>query len=232
MDTSSSSPVSTISLGKDLQSHYLTLIDSPITQTYMHATDAGECTLMVGSSSPEVYQRALPVLEAMGRFIFRMGSLGSGHAMKTINNYVMASGLCALSDSLVAGQKWGLNPQTIVDVLNVGTAVNFCSLDTVRRDMLTREFRSGFGLGLLVKDLGITQEFMREVGFETELPGLLRGYLNDALGEVDAGADHTEAIRCWEKRAGIEMKNTDKVERISEGYFRHRLDGLNRGLPR
>ncbi|KAL1613116.1 hypothetical protein SLS60_001348 [Paraconiothyrium brasiliense] len=174
IDTSSS-PLSTISPGKDLEAHSLTLIDSPITQTYMHATDAGECTLMVGSSSESIYQRALPILESIGRYIFRMGPLGSGHAMKMINNYVMASGLCALSDSLVAGQKWGLDPQTIVDVLNVGTAVNFCSLDTVRRDMLTREFKSGFGLRLLVKDFGITQEFMREVGFETELPGVLRG---------------------------------------------------------
>ncbi|KAL5372700.1 hypothetical protein DPSP01_013317 [Paraphaeosphaeria sporulosa] len=194
----------------------------------MHATDAGECTLMVGSSFPDIYQRALPVLESMGRYIFHMGPLGSGHAMKTINNYVIASGLCALYESLVAGKKWGLEPQTIVDVLNVGTAVNFCSLDTVRRDMLTREFRSGFALALLVNDLGITQEFMREVGFETELPGVLRGHLRDALGVVEKCADHTEAIRGWERRVGLELKRTVRVDRIREEDFRHRLEGLNR----
>ena len=69
----------------------------------MHATDLGECTLMVGCDSASTFERAKPVLECMGKWVFHMGSLGSGHAMKTINNYVMASGLCALSDSLVAG---------------------------------------------------------------------------------------------------------------------------------
>lgn len=65
-----------------------------------------------------------------------MGRLGAGHAMKTLNNYIMASSLVALSDSLVTGQKFGLvgsyamykhaadngqNPQQMIDVLNVGT---------------------------------------------------------------------------------------------------------------
>lgn len=232
IDTSSSSPLSTISLGKDLEALDLILLDSPITQTYMHATDAGECTLMVGCSSAAAYERALPVLQSMGRSIFHMGALGSGHAMKTLNNYIMASSLCALFDSLVAGQKFGLEPQRIVDVLNVGTGVNFCTLDTVRRDGLTREFASGFGLALLVKDLGITEEVMATVGFETGLPSMVRGCLREALEGIGQGADHTEALRGWENRAGLELRRTEQVERIPEEDFRHRLEGLNRDLPK
>lgn len=57
----------------------------------------------------------------MASYIFHMGGVGAGHAMKTLNNYIMASSLTALSDSLVTGQKFGLDPQKMIDVLNVGT---------------------------------------------------------------------------------------------------------------
>lgn len=95
---------------------------------------------------------------------------------------------------------------------------------------LPRTFNSGFGLTLLVKDLGITQDFMQHSQFTTELPGLLRGYLGNALEQVDEGADHTESIKGWEKRAGFEVKKTDMLERIPEKDFKHRLEGINRDL--
>lgn len=87
----------------------------------MHATDAGESTLMVGCDSKETYAKVEPILHTMGAYVFHMGPIGAGHAMKTLNNYIMASALTALSDSLVTGQKFGLDPQQMIDVLNVGT---------------------------------------------------------------------------------------------------------------
>jgi 3-hydroxyisobutyrate dehydrogenase-like beta-hydroxyacid dehydrogenase len=232
VDTSSSSPFDTQSLGKELASHQLHLIDSPITQTYMHATDDGRSTLMVGSDSQEHFETVKPILQCMATYIFHMGPLGAGHAMKTLNNYIMASSICALSDSLVTGQKFGLNPQTMIDVLNVGTGVNFPTLDTFRRDALTRDFNSGFGLALLVKDLGITEDFMKHSQFQTDLPGLLRGYLKhslDVIGEERGkSADHTECIRGWEDRSGIELQKTNVAKSIPAEDFEHRLKGLNR----
>lgn len=230
VDTSSSSPFETKALGKDLAERQLHYLDSPITQTYMHATDDGRSTLMVGGDL-EDFERVKPVLQCMATYIFHMGPLGSGHAMKTLNNYIMASSICALSDSLVTGQKYGLDPQTMIDCLNVGTGVNFPTMDTFRRDGLTRRFNSGFGLALLVKDLGITEDFMKHNNFQTELPGLLRGYLShsmEVIGPDSRTADHTECIRGWEERSGETLKKTEKVRDIPSEDFEHRLKGLNR----
>ena len=231
VDTSSSSPFDTKKLGAELEAKELVLLDSPITQTYMHATDDGRSTLMVGGSA-EHFEAIKPVLECMATYIFHMGPLGSGHAMKTLNNYIMASSICALSDSLVTGQKYGLDPQQMVDCLNVGTGVNFPTMDTFRRDGLTRRFDSGFGLALLVKDLGITEDFMKDSGFETKLPGVLRGYLGHAMEvigeERGKTADHTECIRGWEERSGVQLRKTEKVQDIPKEDFEHRLSGLNR----
>ena len=65
VDTSSSSPFDTQKLGEELAQHQIQLLDSPITQTYMYATDRGESTLMVGSDSKEAYQKAEPILKCM-----------------------------------------------------------------------------------------------------------------------------------------------------------------------
>ena len=193
----------------------------------MHATDAGESTLMVGADSKAVFEKAEPIIRTMAGYVFYMGKLGNGHAMKTLNNYIMASSICALSDSLVTGQKYGLDPKQMIDVLNVGTGVCFPTLDTFRRDGLTGRYNSGFGLGLLVKDLGITEDFMKHNDFETELPALTRRYLSDALKEVEPTADHTKALVGWEKRSGVKL-NKSETEDIPAQDFEHRLKGLNR----
>lgn len=236
VDTSSSSPAHTRSLGKELDGipdRRLRLVDSPITQTYMHATDDGKATLMVGCDDDDVFRRIRPVLTCMASHVFHMGRLGTGHAMKTFNNYIMASSIVALADSLVVGQKhFDLNPQTMIDVLNVGTGVNFPTLDTFRRDALTRRFDSGFGLALLVKDLAIAADVMHDAGFETDLPPLLSKYLSHAMHVIgdhrNKLADHTECIRGWEQRAGVEINKTDKVRDIPPEDFEHRCNGLNR----
>lgn len=228
VDTSSSSPFDTIALGKELAEHSLQLVDAPITQTYMHATDAGESTLMVGSDSEAAYEKVRPILRTMAGYIFHMGRLGAGHAMKTLNNYIMASSIIALSDSLVTGQKFGLDPQKMIDVLNVGTGVCFPTLDTFRRDGLTKQYNSGFGLALLVKDLGITQEFMQHNEFDTDLPNLVERYLSDALEHVEPQSDHTKVLVGWERRSGVSLKKTEKAKDIPAKDFEHRLLGLNR----
>lgn len=61
-------------------------MDSPVTQTRLHDTDTGNATLMVGTDSQEAFEKALPVLQAMAKYVFHMGGLGSGHVMKTLNN--------------------------------------------------------------------------------------------------------------------------------------------------
>lgn len=106
--------------------------------------------------------------------------------------------------------------------------VCFPTLDTIRRDGLTKRYNSGFGLALLVKDLGITQEFMDHSQFETALPEVVRGYLTSALEQVEPHADHTKMLVDWEKRSGVTLHKTAQAQDIPSEDFEHRLAGLNR----
>jgi 3-hydroxyisobutyrate dehydrogenase-like beta-hydroxyacid dehydrogenase len=77
----------------------------------------------------------MPVLKAMSKYVFVMGELGAGHAMKALNNYVSVGSIIALCDALVAGQKFGLDPGKMVDVLNVGTGRNFSTAYSMRDEV-------------------------------------------------------------------------------------------------
>lgn len=206
VDTSSSSPFDTRSLGADLARDYsIALIDAPITQSALHAIDTGGATLMIGADDNSALQKVLPVLRDMSAHVFVMGGLGAGHTMKTLNNYVSVGSILALCDALVAGRRLGLDPQTMVDVMNVGTGANFSTRYAMREP--GESVDSGYQLALLVKDVKIAKEVIEKgAGFETELPGLAVRYLEEALGMVEEGACHSECIRAWEQRAGVEVK--------------------------
>lgn len=106
IDTSSSSPFDTRHLGEELSKLSIDLIDSPITQEKLHAIDTGGATLMIGSNSPTALEKVLPLLKDMSSHVFPMGSLGSGHIMKTLNNYVSVGSIIALCDALVRPLHW------------------------------------------------------------------------------------------------------------------------------
>ena len=74
---------------------------------------------------------------------------------------------------------------------------------------LTRRYQSGYQLELLIKDMNITKDVIQSTGFETELPKLAIGYLEDAMKILEEGADHTECLKGWERRGGIELKRSE-----------------------
>jgi 3-hydroxyisobutyrate dehydrogenase len=209
IDTSSSDPAGTRRLGAELAERGITLLDAPVTRQ-----ELGELrlTIMVGGDDEAALERALPVLSVLAEHVFPVGPLGSGHALKTLNNFVTAAALVASLDALMIGARYGLDPETMLDVFNVGTARNFNTAHTLKQEALSRRYGSGFQLALLIKDLGICSDLTDSVGFETRLPAFLRDELAEALaGLGDEQADNTASIVHWEKRAGLELPALDAV---------------------
>ncbi|KAF2737879.1 2-hydroxy-3-oxopropionate reductase [Polyplosphaeria fusca] len=211
IDTSSSSPFHTRKLGVELNTLSIDLIDSPITQEKLHAIDTGGATLMVGTDSPEALEKVLPILKDMSTHVFPMGLLGTGHMMKTLNNYTSVGSIIALCDALVTGKKLGLDPQTMVDVMNVGTGVNFSTLYSMKN---LKSFDSGYQLELLIKDVKIAKEVIESSGFRTDLPNMALNYLEESMKFVEPGACHSECIKSWEDRAGVKILKTERRKSI------------------
>jgi 3-hydroxyisobutyrate dehydrogenase-like beta-hydroxyacid dehydrogenase len=93
----------------------------------------------------------------------------------------------------------------MIDVLNVGTGVNFSTKYSMKN---LKSFDTGYQLELLVKDVKIAKEVIESSGFDSELPRLALQYLEESLKYVEKGACHSECIRSWERRAGVVIPKT------------------------
>ena len=160
-------------------------------------------TLMVGVKTRQRSERIQPVLESMSENIFRVGPLGAGHAVKTLNNFVGSAGYVAALDALVAGARYGVDPERMLEVFNASTARNFATSYPLKQEALTRRYASGFQLGLFAKDLGIANDFVDSLGIDSPLARLLLDLLQQARDDLGYEADSAEAIKFWEKKSGV-----------------------------
>jgi 3-hydroxyisobutyrate dehydrogenase len=199
IDMSSSSPVGTRALGADLAKRGFRLVDAPVSGGVKRAVD-GSLAIMAGGDPADVEQ-ARPILASMGKQIFATGPLGSGHAMKALNNYVSAAGLAAAAEALIVGQGFGLEPATMVDILNASTGRNNATDVKFKQFILSRSYASGFSLGLMAKDLRTALETAQAADVPLPLGAACVKLWNDAEKALGGAADHTEIVRYLETLA-------------------------------
>lgn len=204
IDMSSSSPVGTRELGEFLAPRGVEIIDAPVSGGVRKAED-GTLAIMVGGEARST-ERCRPVLESMGKQIFLTGPLGSGHAMKALNNYVSAAGLAAAVEAVLAAARFGLDPGKVVDVLNASTGMNNSTLNKFHRFILPRAFDSGFSLDLMVKDLKTALEVARSSKTPAPLAEACVEAWSEAQAALGPGLDHTAVVRYWENLAGTELR--------------------------
>ncbi|CAN5399254.1 NAD(P)-dependent oxidoreductase [soil metagenome] len=193
VDMSSSVPVDTQSLGKDLAARGIALIDAPVSGGVRRAID-GSLAVMAGGDAAQV-ERAKPVLQAMARSIFATGPLGSGHAMKALNNYVSAAGLVAACEALLVGRRFGLQPETVIDVLNDSTGKNNSTDVKMKQFVISETFASGFSLALMAKDLRIAADLSKLVGLDPSNAETIATLWENAKSSLESTADHTAIYR-------------------------------------
>lgn len=193
IDMSSSDPETTRKLGAMLAKKGIRMLDAPVSGAKAKAKD-GTLALMVGGDAA-VLRKARPLLATMGSEIFHTGALGSGHATKALNNYLGAAGTVAGMEALLIGEKFGLDPRTLIDVINASTGRNSTTERKIPQQVFTKAFASGFTLALMTKDVGIAAGLSRSLNLETPYLEQTLKVWRAALDRLPAGADHTEIYR-------------------------------------
>lgn len=201
IDMSSSVPTGSLELHAWLAEKGIRFIDAPVSGAVPRAT-TGTLAIMVGAETDADFERAEPVLLCMGDRIFRTGGIGTGHAMKALNNFTAAAGFAAASEALILGSRFGLDPKTALDIMNVSTGRNFSTESTIGENVLNGAFASGFGLALLTKDVKIAADLSKNLGANLPLVAETSAWWDRALNELGGEKDHTEAYKVWEKLAG------------------------------
>lgn len=191
VDMSTSYPLETTALRKALPPH-AGLVDAPVSGGVWRA-ELGKLTIMAGGKAEEV-DRVEPALAAMGSVV-RTGALGSGHAMKLLNNYLSASGLAAACEAVLIGRAFGLDPDLMADVFNVSTGKNNATEVKLKQHVNSGKFASGFTMGLMAKDLTLTRRLAADMAVDAKGLDACQALYARATEELGEGADHTEVFR-------------------------------------
>ncbi|UFZ06300.1 NAD(P)-dependent oxidoreductase [Bradyrhizobium ontarionense] len=203
IDMSSGAPAATQAIAADLAPLGVVVLDAPVSGGVPRAV-TGELAIMAGGEAAAL-DRVEPLLRAMGTTIHRIGGLGSGQAMKALNNLVSAGGFLIGIEALLIGQQFGIDPGLMTDVLNASTGMNNSTQKKFRQFVLSRKFDSGFGLDLMVKDLTIALDVARANGVAAPFANLCRELSASAQGLLGPGQDHTALAKLSEALAGVEL---------------------------
>lgn len=204
VDTSSCEPWITLDTAAALRERGVAMVDAPTSGAEMGAK-AAELVFMAGGEATDV-ARARSVLDVMGKTVFHLGPLGSGHSMKAINNLVTAMTFLATAEGLALGTKLGLDPDVMTDVMNVCTSMSWITQTHIRQRITNRAFDDPFKLELMVKDIRIALG----LADAEEVPMSLsrRGQDLYKLADTAAGpgASVSELVRFVEDASGVEIR--------------------------
>jgi 3-hydroxyisobutyrate dehydrogenase len=196
VDMSSSDPIGTRALGEELLAAGYEFVDAPVSGGVRRAAD-GTLAIMVGGNTATI-DRIAALLGAMGTSIFRTGTLGSGHAMKALNNYVSSAGLIAAVEALLIGRKFGLDPALMTDILNVSSGKNNTTELKLKQFIISETFADGFPLRLMAKDVRTADDMAHALGIPTPMADLSARLWEDATRALHGKANHTEVLRYME----------------------------------
>lgn len=203
IDMSSGEPSATRRIGERLAAQDVGMVDAPVSGNVVRARK-GDLAIMLGGGDADC-ERASAVLQPMARAIFRTGALGSGQAMKALNNLASAAGFWIASEVLAIGRKAGLDPVVMLDVLNASTGANNSTQNKFKPFVLSGSYQGNFLLPLMVKDLGIAAGLARETEADAPLAAQVLALWQQALQTLGTTADHTEVARLVAERSHTQL---------------------------
>jgi len=198
LDMSSCSPVDTLVLAQKLKDLGFPLIDAPVSGGVVKAVSGG-LAIMAGGDADTI-SALRPLLDPLGK-VFLTGGSGSGHAMKAINNFLSATTMAITSEAVIAGEKFGLDPKTMVDIINASTGRSNSSEHKFPTFVLPRTFNSGFFLGLMAKDLRFAKALVDSVHTPNIFVDAISKLYDDAEAKLGPMADNIDIHRYLEALA-------------------------------
>jgi 3-hydroxyisobutyrate dehydrogenase len=204
VDCTSGDPATSRRIAARLAEHDVGFLDAPVSGGTIGA-EQGTLTVMVGGDAA-LLERARPVLETFGRKIVHCGDVGTGDALKAINNALLAIHVWSTAEGLAALAKAGVAADIALDVINASSGRSNASMNLFPDRVLTRAFPRTFRLALLDKDVGIAAGVAREHKVPAPLLQLTADLFRVARNALGEEADHVEAAKLVEQWAGVEIR--------------------------
>lgn len=201
VDCTSGDPETSRSIAERLSTQNVAFLDAPVSGGTFGA-ESGTLTTMVGGDA-QVLERIRQVLEMFSQRIVHCGPVGSGDAVKAMNNAMLAVHIWSLAEALAALQKMGVRPEVALEVINTSSGRSNSSMNLFPQRVLDRSFPRTFRLALLDKDVRIAAQIAHAAGTPSDLLDETSALFTGACKELGEEADHIEAVKVVERRAGV-----------------------------
>lgn len=206
LDCTSGDPDASKRLAAQLLAKGCSFVDAPVSGGVAGA-EAGKLTVMCGGEAGD-FSRVLPVLRGFGEKIVHCGPVGAGHAVKALNQMLLALHIWTTGEALAALVRYGVNPANALEVINGSSGRSNSSMNLIPERVLTRAFPRTFRLALLDKDVRIAARIAEAQGIDSVIFAEVERVMALAHDELGEEADHVEAIKVLERIVGIEIKAT------------------------
>src|SRR5688500_9795713 len=202
VDNSTIKPASARRIAERLSEKNVFALDAPVSGGDIGARNA-MLTVMVGGNAAAL-EKAMPVLQAMGKTITHVGDSGAGQVAKAANQIMVAAQVVAMGELLVFSKKAGVDPRKVVEAIK-GGAAQCWTLDVKPPRLFDGNRNPGFKAHMQLKDLKIiletAQEYDIPIAGTTENTKLFQQMMDLGMGELDNSA----VVSVIEKQAGIEI---------------------------
>lgn len=201
IDMSSSAPTNTVANAALAQKRGITFIDAPVSGG-IGGAESGKLAIMAGGSKDD-FERARPLLDRLGSRVILVGDVGTGHAIKALNNLLAATIFAATCEVFTVGTKFGLDPSIMREVINASSGGSYMTEVVWPKAVLPRSFDFGFTLQLMEKDVRVAMSLIDATGVEAVLSKVSAGLWARALEAAPAGADMSTLALQIERGAGL-----------------------------
>jgi 2-hydroxy-3-oxopropionate reductase len=200
LDMSTISPLVSQKIGAALAAKSVQMLDAPVSGGERGAIDA-VLSIMVGGDKA-LFDKVLPIFQAMGKTITHLGPLGAGGFTKLANQIIVAVNLTALGEALTLAKKAGLDRELTLTALAGGLAGSKC-LDQKKPNYLAGTYNPGFKIDLHYKDLGLIMESARALGVPLPATAAVQELFSALRVKGRGGLDHSGVITLLEDLAGL-----------------------------
>lgn len=202
-DMTTGDPLATKAMAAKLASQGIDMIDAPVSGGVSGA-EQGTIAIMIGA--PEaLFEKIKPVFESISPNIFHAGEIGSGHAMKLINNMISSCIRLATFEGVALATKAGIEPMRFAEILAKGSGRGYVADTSLPKFVIPGRKNQDFGLALMHKDLTLATKLGQDMQVPLTTGGYAREVFRSALNRLGEDADITQLIRIFEEAAGVDI---------------------------
>ena len=204
IDTTSGSPKLSQQIAAQLHGYQVDYLDCAVSGGPAGAS-SGSLTAMIGGKE-EAFHAVKAVIQSFAKDLVYLGPVGSGHAVKAVNNTLLAANILSVAEAMITLKSFDVPLEKALSAINTSSGRSWVSQQRFPDHVLSRTFDYGFSFGLHCKDVGTFEEMINDHNLGVSTLREILKTMQGAIMQLNPDADHLEVIKIIEDQSGFTIQ--------------------------